>query len=75
MGHINQLVEQQILAFQLHQRHVDELSRQRRRDTSRPAARLPIHSEPHAEGFMGVMQVIGLQFEKALTAILETGRH
>lgn len=75
MGQVNQMVEQQIQAFNLHQRHVDDLTKRTRLDwTQAMPLRLAPRSEPHAEGLTGVLEVIGLQFEKALTAILETGR-
>ncbi len=75
MGQINQMVEQQIRAFEWQQRHVDDLTRQARLDQTRSTpARFAVKYEPHAEGLTGVLEVIGLQFEKAFTAILETGR-
>ncbi|MGE5453396.1 MAG: hypothetical protein ACM3VZ_16325 [Acidobacteriota bacterium] len=72
MNQINQLVEQQIRAFHLHQRHVDELAMPEPGQIRR-VPRLA-KAEAHSDGITGVLEEIGLQFEKALTAILETGR-
>lgn len=78
MGQVNQLVEQQVRAFEFHQRHVDEMTQRALLESGRwPSARTSLApaSLPHAKGWTGVLEVVGLQFEKALTAVLDSAYH
>lgn len=90
MHQVTQLVEQQVHAWEWHLKHVDELmQRARAGSMNRPApaqtanrqdqalyasARFTPKSVKRVEGMTGVLEAVGLQFEKALTSILETGR-
>lgn len=75
MDSLTHMVEQQCRMADFHLRHVDDLMNQARAAaTQAPPGHHPMAhmDEPHAEGLTGVLEAVGLQLEKALTAILVT---